>query len=381
MTTNVDQVAEYLAYMGRFGRSMPPAWDGAGISQPVNGPGCERVGRMLPGRGLYLDTDLKRLGITKSLPYVYERSFFLKLQEMIHKQCLSVLHSEVGAITTYDAIVNARGSGQTNDWSFIKNTLTSVANQWFALFRAAGMPAAGVFLNTTAPTEAACDRATTGALSLGLSNPSGSNRKYLLTLGFTSTSTINMGLLVDIHVQGGAFRLTVTTAETVASPVAVVRQYAPSSLGAGNLIAFVATTATSATGHTLTVTYVNQAGGTSAPVFTAPATAVAADGIYPVATAPFIPLASGDFGVRSVSQTQSNTALGAGVLALILYYPLMFIPGISSNVYVERDSTLQIDALTELANSSQVIGCLSMLVNTNTTSTGAFNGFMRSCEG
>lgn len=374
MQTNVDQIAAYLAYMGDFGHRMPPAWRGAGISHRVGGPGCEHIGRMLPGRGLYLDTDLKRLGITKPIPHVYQRSIFRHL--------LDVVGNERGAIQTYDGIIAARGAGQANDWSFIKNTITSVANQWFSLFRAAGMPAAGSYNAATPPTEAACDRSTVGALSLGLSNPAGTNRKYLLTLGFNSSSTINMGLLIDLMVQGGSFRLTVATAETVAAPVAVVRQYAPSSLGAGNLIAFEATTATSATAHNLTVTYKNQAGTAGqTTVFAAPATAVAANGIYPVNNAPFIPLASGDFGVQNVSQTQSSVALAAGVLALILYFPLMFIPGISSNVYIERDSTLQIDALTELANSGQVIGCLVMLVNTNTTSTGAFNGFMRSCEG
>jgi hypothetical protein len=330
---------------------------------------------MLPGRGLQLDCDLKYIGIKKPIPYVYQKTLREKLME--------ILKNERGAIQTYDGIINARASGQFNDIPFTKASLVSVANQWSALMRATGQPGAMTFNATTAPTETATDRATAGALSGGLNNPSGSNRKYLLTLGFGSSSTINFLLLVDIHVQGGAFRLTVNTAETVASPVTVVRNYGSGTLGSGNCISFVETTASSATAHTLTISYTNQAGTAGQSiVFSAPATAGTIDGIYPVASTNwFIPLVAGDFGVRAVASTTSNTALAAGVLALFLHYPLMLVPGISSNVYVERDSTVQVDALTELANSSQVIGCLGMLAFCNTTSTGQLVGMARTIEG
>jgi len=329
---------------------------------------------MLPGRGLQLDCDLKYLGIKKPLPFVY--------QDTLRRRLFEILRSERGAIATYDGIINARASGQFNDVPFTKNTLTTVANQWSSLLRAGGQPAAMVVNATTAPTETATDRTTTGALSVGLVNPGGSNRKYLLTFGFGSSSTINFALLLDVHVQGGAFRLTVSTAETVASPVAVVRNYGNAATGAGNCISFIETTASSATAHTLTVSYKNQVGSSTSVVFSAPATAGTIDGIYPVASTNwFIPLASGDFGVQSVSQTQSNTILAAGVLALILHYPLMLVPGITANVYIERDSTVQIDALTELANSSQVLGCLGVFVFTNGTTSGQFTGMYRTCEG
>jgi hypothetical protein len=56
---NVDLVAERLAMVGAMAKSMPPSWKGAGISQPFCGPRGEYLGRVLPGRGLYLDCDLK----------------------------------------------------------------------------------------------------------------------------------------------------------------------------------------------------------------------------------------------------------------------------------------------------------------------------------
>jgi len=320
-------------------------------------------------------TSKLRHGGRRYTPYVFTEQGVAMLS--------SVLNSERGAISTYDGIINARATGQYNDIPFTKASVTAVANQWFSIIRAAGQPAAMVFNATTAPTETATDRATVGAFSTALSNPAGSNRKYLLTLGFTSSATVNFILLMDIHVQGGTFRLTVTSAETVASPVTVVRGYGVAVLGAGNCITFVETTASSATAHNLTISYTNQAGTAGQSiVFAAPATAGTIDGIYPVGSSNwFIPLVSGDFGVRAVASTTSNTALGAGAMALILHYPLMLIPGISSNVYVERDSTVQIDALQELANSSQVIGCLGMLCFCNTSSTGQLTGMVRTIEG
>src|SRR5205807_4474952 len=223
MQTDVDKIATTLIRMGRMAKEMPPSWDGAKCRTLVGGPSFEHVGYLLPGRGLQLDCDLKYLGIKKQIPYVYQKTIREKLFE--------ILHSERGAIATYDGIINARASGQFNDVPFTKNTLTSVATQWSSLLRAGGQPAAMVFNSTTAPTETATDRATTGALSTGLINPSGSNRKYLLTFGFGSSSTINFALLIDVHVQGGSFRLTVSTAETVASPVTVIRNYGNAATG------------------------------------------------------------------------------------------------------------------------------------------------------
>lgn len=81
MTPNVDTIAGVLTGLGRIARSMPPAWDGAKITQLASGPDGQVFGRMLPGRGLYLARDLKTLGITKPLPHVYERTTLARVVE------------------------------------------------------------------------------------------------------------------------------------------------------------------------------------------------------------------------------------------------------------------------------------------------------------
>ena len=77
-----------------------------------------------------------------------------------------------------------------------------------------------------------------------------------------------------------------------------------------------------------------------------------------------------------------SAAMGAGALNAYLYYPLHFLPGVGANVYLERDSTVQIDGLTELVEGTDSeVGCYSVFVLPVTTSTGIMNFFLRTVEG
>jgi hypothetical protein len=393
-TVNVDTIAEELAFLGRLGKHMPPAWDGAKVRHIVKSPTTGGyLGYILPGRGFMPDLDLKYLGITKALPHVYERTLLNKIYDALLRpekhfrtDLQQVIDPERGAITTYDGIINARAGGKSNDIWISKNSFTTTANDWYCNARIAGLPGAFTFDSATPPTQAACDRSTAGSLSNGLFNPGGTDKKYLLTFGWTATQQINCGMLCDLQVQGGSFRLTVTTAETVATPVTIPRTYY-SPLGAGNYMWGVTITGASATATNLTVTYVDQDNNTAQTVVIAgPATATIADQCWPdssssVGGGPFWALAAGDFGVRSMSDTQSSVALAAGAIAVCIGVPLVVMPGISSNAYIERDSTIQVDGLTELVNVSQTIGALTMLLLPNTTSTGVMGAFMRTCAG
>lgn len=390
---NVDQLASELAYIGRLAKHMPPAWDGAKVRNVVKSPTTGNyLGFMLPGRGFQLDMDLKYLGITKPIPYVYERTLLNKIHDTLLRpdkyfrtDLQQVIDPERGAITTYDGIISARAGGKADDKVFTKASFTTTANDWYTCARISGMPGAMTFNSATPPTQTATDETTAGNLFFPFFAPGGTDKKYLLTFGWVAAQQINMGILCDCHVQSGSHRLTVTAAETVASPVTITRTYY-SPLGAGCYIVFVTTTGASATATTLTVTYVDQdnnAGQTT--TISGPATATIADQLWPDTSSttpmPFFPLATGDYGVRSFSQTQSSVALAAGVIAGLVVTPLTFLPGIASNSYIERDSTVQIDGLTELVSVSQVIGSGVLLMLPNTTSTGVLSGFMRTCSG
>lgn len=384
MINNVDNIASHLIQLGLQGKNMPPSWDGEGVSIPVCSLDGDYIGRVLPGRGLYLDMDLKAVGITKKLPFVYERSPIQWLKEVLLTGFATlgrpagdrILESEIGAITTYDGIISARANGLGQDISVSKASITTVANAWSSLWQATGFPAAGSY--TAIPGGAALNKDTTGAWSFGLSNPTSPSKKYLLTLGFSHATATNAIILTDLLVGAGGISTNSTSPQTVNS--AALTRY-PS--GAGVMMTFEVTTALGTTSGSITITYTNQNGTGSRSTGAIPLlTSAIVYRLVSVALGPYMQLQSGDYGVRSVETVQMSAAMGAGVIALNLYVPLCFIPGIAANFYVERDSTVQIDGITELVTESGgALGCLNVYVFAQSTSTGVGNYFMRTCEG
>jgi hypothetical protein len=383
-----DLIMESMIGWGEMARKMPKTWDHEGLTYRIGSPDGE-MGKILPGRGFMPFTPLRKLGITREHRAVYDPNQFQRLRDRLHFLGHDLLTSEIGAITTRDGIIAARGGGKANDWATVKASLTTTANVWYCNFATvAGMPVAGTYLATTAPTDQVPTRATVGSLSQYLSNPGGSDDKYLLTFGWSATQQINMACLVDCVNEGGQFRLSVTTAETVASPTNATRQYG-SGNGVGNLLTFIVRTAGTPGAGTFIAQYVDDAAAnTNAPTLTQAAAAVIADAIYPSSVAftgannfgLFVPLAAASLGVQAVKQTTCSVA-GTGSLASNVFFPLMFVPGIAATSYIERDSTAQIDGLTELANASQVCGSLRLYMLPHTTSTGVVSGFFRTCAG
>ena len=401
---NVDGIAEFLSDAANMARSMPPSWDGACISHTIAGNGAGYVGKMLPGKGVYVDLDLSALGINKPIPGVFERSAVQRAWDKFGKdgffdervaigyaqwckwrriendqqiQSLAAYQAAVNALTTgYDGIINARAAGKGEDIVLAKASLVSVANFWSSLAGVGGIPAAMTY--TAIPGGAVMIDTNQGAWSLPLSNPVTTDRKYLLTFGFGSTVQINWLILADLLVAASGINANIATSQTV-NTVAQTRQYG-GTLGAGVMLNFEVTTALGATAANVTGTYTNQAGTASRSTGALAMSASAIVGrTQPTSlNMPITQLAAGDFGVRSLESVIFSAAMGAGVLLAQLYYPLMFIPGVTTNAYIERDSTVQIDGLTELKiDASNVIGCLMAYVLPSNTTTGVVNAFMR----
>jgi len=380
-----------------MGKAMPPAWSGARVSVPVLTPDLGCVGRVLPGKGLYLDHDLKYFGIEKPVPNVFQRTMVMRLMDFFHQndraaisvasaltaamcfpKLIPLLFPVFGAITTYDGIIAARGGGKANDVAIGKASFTTVANVWSSMFQASGIPTVGTY--TAIPGGAAQSRASTGAWSVGLSNPVNPAKKYLLTFGFTSSVAINFAMLVDLLVAAGNIDTNSALQQTINS-TALTRY----TTGAGVMMTFDITVALSTTPANLTVDgYHNQAGTAGR---TTPAVAMTTSGIIlrlqPAALGPFMELQAGDYGVQSVETLTFSAAMGGtGKVALNLYFPLGFIPGLSAGVWVERDSTIQIDGIAELVQTAGgVIGCLNAYIQPNSTTSGVMNWSFRTCEG
>jgi hypothetical protein len=388
-TVDVDQIAEQLLLLGYQARHMAPAWEKAGQRQPAMGPDGQFVGWMLPGKGLLLDgLDKDRVGITREIPYVYDYSPWARFRDRFVRAGRSLHRSEVGAITTYDGIIAARAGGKARDAAFSKASITTVATFWYDTWVATGSGGAGTFLNTTAPTDAALDTATTGSLFGGSPfNPSGSDKSYLLTFGLLTASGHFMGLLIDRHIQGGAYRLSVSTAETTATPDTVTRDYGGGAGVGAQLIATVTTARATPGAGTWSLTYLDQAGASSATpaqalgTLTDPVNRLIAPGN--VIALPFFPLEAGDTGVKQIVSSTRVAALDTtGGTAISIVQPLVWVPMLNTaNIYVERDLPSDLTGLLELANVSLVAGCLSFLVYANAAASGQLTGFARTCQG
>lgn len=429
-TCDPDVAAKHLAEAGRWFKSMPPCWNGGRIAQPLLDPNTGAfLGKALMGTGILLAGDFPSYGIRAGarIPHVYERSKVMYGHDLVAKvterlslppeddpfyrtlpgrffspqraavemaragvvlsKTVDIVKQIVAAITSYDGIIAARtaGGGKANDAVFSKVSLGSLtAQNFYSLFRQGGIPVAGTYTNI--PGGAVHTRATTGGW-LGILSPiTGGNKKYLLTFGYGSSSTIDWGILVDLLVGAGNITVTGTGNQTVNS-TAQTRQYG-STLGQGVMATMEVTTAlTTGTGTSSLVSYTDQDGNTAAASASGQSTASSVAGhIFPDggnSPPPWYALASGDFGVRSVETFAFSAAhAGGGPIALNLVFPLAYLPGLISNVYLERDSTTQIDGLTELVqDGSNVVGCFVLFVQVNSTSTGAVKGFARTCEG
>lgn len=374
---------------------MPPAWRGALISQPVFAPGGVQFARCLPGEGLYLNTDLKDLGITRELPYVFERGRTLRLLDAFEKiksrEGIAVrrgydypeMDRIAAAITSYASIQSQRAAGLADDITCFLNQINNgVVNvSWASSFTAGGSISAGTY---TAVPGATMNNASAGAISSLLRNPSGTNTKFILTLGMNilaSGAQATMYALVDLLVGAGNISANTAVATTIGTPA--LTRY---TTGSGVFAAFNVTTALGATASNLTFSYTNQAGtaGQTSPSV-AVTTSLPIGRLLPGGAAAgfMMPLAQGDYGVRAVASATFSAAMGAGVVALDLIHPLALFPALPALMEFERDSFANIDGLTPLAtDSGGALGCLTLYeITGQSNTTGNCEFFMRTVEG
>jgi len=352
------------------------------------GPDGQLVGWMLPGKGLLLDgLDKKAVGITREIPYVYDYSPFARKRDFFVRRFRDLHRSEVGAITTYDGIINARANGKARDFAWQKASITTVAAFWYDTWVAVGTGGVGTFLGTTAPTDRALNSASVGALNQGITDPAGSDKSYLLTLGLASASAHFFSLLIDRHIEGGNYRLSVDPAETTGTPDTVTRNYGGGAGVGAALMATVTVARATPGAGTWILNYLDQGGAAGAtPTLALAATADPVNRLIAPGgntSHPFFPLAAGDYGVQQIVSSDRAAALDTtGGTAISIVQPLVWIPNLNTaNVYAERDLPSDLSGIIELANVSLVTGALSLLVFANAATLGAINGFIRTCQG
>jgi hypothetical protein len=220
------------------------------------------------------------------------------------------------------------------------------------------------------------NRASTGAWPI--TNPGPGDKKYLLNFGAGHITGTNVVALVDLLVAAGGIDATLNTSQTV--DTAALTRYTD---GAGVMMTLEVTTAQGATAQNITIGYTNQAGAgsrsTAAIAMTASAIAFR---LQPAALGALIELQSPDYGVRSVQTAQFSAGNTAGVLALLLYKPLLLIPTLVAASFLERSTPAMLSGIVDLVvGSDSQLGCLTFLVQTSTTSTGVQTYFTQTVAG
>jgi hypothetical protein len=226
---------------------------------------------------------------------------------------------------------------------------TPVANAW-----------AGTALNWRT-----CDETTgNGTQIFGI--PHGGNvtpdTKHGLNVGaMSAVATAVPGVLMLVDMQGyyPGINMNVGTAQTlVGSPTL---RYTD---GVGVRPYLVVTATTGATAHNLSLSYTNSAGtaGRALPVTVSATASAITPHITHSGTAannygPFLPLAGGDLGVRSVQTITLSAASGAGTAALVLARPILQLPITTVSILSERDLVNQLPSMPRIMDGA----CLTWL--------------------
>lgn len=216
-------------------------------------------------------------------------------------------------------------AGKKREFAFMKNGATGVVAVTNSLWGLGAQPAAGA-ASSAAPGGIAPDSTTTGAFFL--EDVSADTRHFVY--GAATASVANNLLLYD-RIFGVAKTMASTATEAVTgvparyqSTTATDANYA----GGNFLFVEVGGTALAATAHNWTVcTYTDQDGNTGAtlPSLTGNSAAIVRRLDHPVGQW-FAPLATGDSGVKALTQMQSSASVATGLIDFVIGHPIAWMP-------------------------------------------------------
>ena len=268
-------------------------------------------------------------------------------------------------IQSIDQLVAAIAAGQSTryDWNKITGASAYAVGRWYDMSMIGALPIANAWAGT-ALNWRGCDEATgNGTQIFGI--PHGGNvspnKKHLLNMNAWSTAATGVpGTLMLGDMQGyyPGIGNTTTSAQTLVGTPTL--RYTN---GEGVRAFMVQTSAAGATAQNIAMSYTDQAGNASnsMPVTVSCTASAIAGHISHSGTAannygPFLPLASGDYGIRSV-QTVTMSAANTGTFALVLARPLAQITLSVAGLMTEKDLLNQIPSLPEIKDGA----CLTWL--------------------
>ena len=262
--------------------------------------------------------------------------------------------------------ISTNGKFYRTDWQ--KSTFATTAHTaglWYSLMRGGGSPAADTILGTG--TNLAF-QALSDAVATASGIPHGGNvggYKVLLNAAAqTAAATTAPCVLMLVDILGFYPVTTVTTtgAQTLNNTVTLPRY----TDGAGVQAFLTPSTVMGAATPNITLNYTNSAGtaGKATPATlpigntAAAVTSIVYSGTGTGKYGPFIPLAAGDAGIRSVQSINLSASYVSGVLNLVLCKPIMTLPITTLGVTAERDLVNQFASMPRIYDGA----CLNWLM-------------------
>lgn len=278
----------------------------------------------------------------------------------------------MGGFATLQALKDHLALAQ-NDCScvFRRVQSTPVTSIWHSYWRGgSGYPPVGALPAAGLGSAVALDKNSTGALDIGMV---GSGEELIL-LGMEMQRAVanqeGVMLLVD---RLAHFSVALNQADGAVSPA--LSGTARLAAGEGAMLIAEVHTALSAGANVFAFGYTNEAGtaGRTTQQVTSIASAIA-DRV-PYDRGLFIPLQSGDRGVRSVESWDLVSGTATGTLTIALVKPIAWLPigGMSQAHITARDFILQMAILPKIHESA----CLSMYINFASTTTASTFGRLR----
>ena len=267
------------------------------------------------------------------------------------------------AIQSIDNLISAISAGQTTRYDFNKITGASAyaAGRWYDMSMLSSMPVANAWAGTALNWVTCTETTGNGTQVFGM--PHGGNvspsKKHLLNMnawGTAATSVPGTLMLVDLQGYYPGISNNTTSAQTLVGTPTL--RYTN---GAGVRAFMVQTAVAGATAQNIALSYTDQAGNAAnaLPVTVACTASAIAGHISHSGTAannygPFLPLASGVTGIRSV-QTVTMSAANTGTFALCLARPLATITLSVAGLMTEKDLLNQIPSLPEIKDGACLV--------------------------
>ena len=262
--------------------------------------------------------------------------------------------------------ISTNGKFYRTDWQ--KSTFATTAHTaglWYSLMRGGGNPPADTILGTG--TNLAF-QALSDAVATASGIPHGGNvgdYKVLLNAAAqtaAATTAPCVLMLVDLLGFYPITSVTTTGAQTLNNTVTLPRY----TDGAGVQAFLTPSTVMGAATPNITLNYTNSAGtaGKATPATlpigntAAAVTSIVYSGTGTGKYGPFIPLAAGDAGIRSVQSINLSASYVSGVLNLVLCKPIMTLPITTLGVTAERDLVNQFASMPRIYDGA----CLNWLM-------------------